>query len=1280
MRYGRQHSRYPGIQGTNGTTPGQAGTAGGAGGPAVANNSGNGADSTNTALATGGQGGKGGDGGSGTGTGGNGGAGGAGGAATASTTVTQVTAATLTSRATATGGYGGSAGPPGNSGTASTGRGAAGGAGATAKATASATNSSGAAYAQAITIGGLGGGSFGPGGIGGAGGVAGNDRTGNGYANQTTASANGTTSATAIVSQTGGKGGAGNTNADGGAGASSVLDNAVTGSTTGGTLTLRQTATGGAGGASNGGTAGGAGGASSFLTFEDRSSTHASSGFATSNATGGAGGSGQSATNGAVGGSATAFVEFDGYHSVSVTGRATGGLGGGTNGTGNGGAGGGTFTRAEGYSTTTGSESVTVTGYGTGGAGGGANGTGSGGAGNGGAGGQAQGGFVAATELNATGGVASARMTAAGGAGGIGRGAGHVGGAGGTVVDTNNFTTFARGFNARAVTIWSGGNGGNGLAGANGGAGASITIANKVAGYTNGGYLILDQTANGGSGGNAYGPGGVAGAAGSANSSLTFADPRSANSLTSINRALGGNAGSSINPGGAGGGAGGAATASLTLTGAHLVSATSYATGGIGGKATGTYTGSGGAGSANAAATSTGTAGGDKASARTGATGGAGTARGQANATSSATTAAGQLATAISTANGVGGQAQATGATHGSGVVVTVSGVATATVAGNTTAYADVESSTVTALSSTNNSAYTSVTELPSDSGVVAPDLHSHPNVNAKLGTALASVFGAGVQSGDDTGAAGLQEYKSTDTFTLNTSALGGHLIAGLLDSTSTGTAFNTLEFTAQVGGTTVVDQTFTTLTAAQNFFHDNPVDLGAAPASANLQVELTFDLKASAAGSFGMDYLLGVAVSAPVINVNGATTTTDEASVRPFAGFTVSDPDNQPGVAETVTIAVGGGDANGMLSGNSKLTETSTPGVYTLTDTLGNLAADVQGLSFTPTAHQVAQGQSVTTSFSLSVTQESRSTSSTSNTATTSVTVTDATAFGNPSQYNIANDNGSLYIQDLVPGRDGTQILPASTQINFTDGTGVFDPTGNAEEVARLYQAALGRAPDVGGLDGWTAQLNAHTLGIDGVALGFINSAEFSSKYGALNNADFVTQLYHNVLHRAPDSAGEQGWINQLNSGVSRAHVLIGFSDSLENKLDTQGTIGDPHMDEAYRLYQAALDRTPDIPGLGFWTAQLDSGISPLQVAQGFVGSDEFARLFAGLDTKGFVDELYQNVLHRAPDSAGEQSWINQLNSGVSKARVLLGFSNSLENRLNTSQATHDSWVFVHS
>ena len=160
----------------------------------------------------------------------------------------------------------------------------------------------------------------------------------------------------------------------------------------------------------------------------------------------------------------------------------------------------------------------------------------------------------------------------------------------------------------------------------------------------------------------------------------------------------------------------------------------------------------------------------------------------------------------------------------------------------------------------------------------------------------------------------------------------------------------------------------------------------------------------------------------------------------------------------------------------------------------------------------------------------------------------------------------------------------------------------------------------------------------------------------------------------------GSSTWIGQLNSGISRAPVLVGFSDSLENKLNTQGSIGDPHMDEAYRLYQSALNRTPDTPGLGYWTAQLDSGVSPLQVAQGFVGSSEFTQLFAGLDTKGVVDQLYQNVLHRAADAGGEQYWMGQLNGGASKAQVLIGFSNSLENRLNTSQATHDSWVYLPS
>ena len=190
----------------------------------------------------------------------------------------------------------------------------------------------------------------------------------------------------------------------------------------------------------------------------------------------------------------------------------------------------------------------------------------------------------------------------------------------------------------------------------------------------------------------------------------------------------------------------------------------------------------------------------------------------------------------------------------------------------------------------------------------------------------------------------------------------------------------------------------------------------------------------------------------------------------------------------------------------------------------------------------------------------------------------------GTHSQYEIARDptTGNVTVADTVASRDGTQTVHALSDISFTDGTGVIDPTGNAEETARLYQAALDRAPDLTGLDEWTAALNAGTLNIDGVALAFISSPEFQAKYGALDNTAFVVQLYQNVLHRSPDPTGEQGWVNQLNNGMSRAQALVGFSDSLENELDTQGTIGDPDIAEVYRLYQTAFDRPPDRSRVG--------------------------------------------------------------------------------------------------
>ncbi|GAB2840390.1 hypothetical protein GCM10027277_04180 [Pseudoduganella ginsengisoli] len=109
----------------------------------------------------------------------------------------------------------------------------------------------------------------------------------------------------------------------------------------------------------------------------------------------------------------------------------------------------------------------------------------------------------------------------------------------------------------------------------------------------------------------------------------------------------------------------------------------------------------------------------------------------------------------------------------------------------------------------------------------------------------------------------------------------------------------------------------------------------------------------------------------------------------------------------------------------------------------------------------------------------------------------------------------------------------------------------------------------------------------------------------------------------------------------------------------DTSGTAG-----QAYRLYRAAFNRTPDDKGLGYWIYQIDKGLALHDAAGSFVGSTEFKERYGASTTDAaFVDLLYQNVLHRAPDASGAAYWNNVLHGGEPRENVLMYFSESTEN-----------------
>lgn len=110
----------------------------------------------------------------------------------------------------------------------------------------------------------------------------------------------------------------------------------------------------------------------------------------------------------------------------------------------------------------------------------------------------------------------------------------------------------------------------------------------------------------------------------------------------------------------------------------------------------------------------------------------------------------------------------------------------------------------------------------------------------------------------------------------------------------------------------------------------------------------------------------------------------------------------------------------------------------------------------------------------------------------------------------------------------------------------------------------------------------------------------------------------------------------------------------------DINGSAG-----QAYRIYQAAFGRKPDLAGLGYWIKDMDKGSDLTKVAAGFFSSAEFQTLYGTNPTTSvLINNLYQNVLHRAPDQLGFDYWFDQLNSGkITPAGALASFTESSEN-----------------
>ena len=164
----------------------------------------------------------------------------------------------------------------------------------------------------------------------------------------------------------------------------------------------------------------------------------------------------------------------------------------------------------------------------------------------------------------------------------------------------------------------------------------------------------------------------------------------------------------------------------------------------------------------------------------------------------------------------------------------------------------------------------------------------------------------------------------------------------------------------------------------------------------------------------------------------------------------------------------------------------------------------------------------------------------------------------GDRAGYSVVRDGARVTVSDAA-GWEGTDSVLNAERLMFTDKTVALDIDGLAGSAYRLYQAAFDRTPDATGLGYWIDVLDSGTSLRDAAA-GFMSSAEFARLYGS-NNPDgvaFVSRLYQNILHRAPEQGGFAYWTDALHKGADKAEVMAAFSESAENKAALIGVIGD--------------------------------------------------------------------------------------------------------------------------
>ncbi len=226
---------------------------------------------------------------------------------------------------------------------------------------------------------------------------------------------------------------------------------------------------------------------------------------------------------------------------------------------------------------------------------------------------------------------------------------------------------------------------------------------------------------------------------------------------------------------------------------------------------------------------------------------------------------------------------------------------------------------------------------------------------------------------------------------------------------------------------------------------------------------------------------------------------------------------------------------------------------------------------------------------------------------------------------------------------------------------------------VNRMYEVALNRESESAGRLNWFVALKNGTLDGAAIAGEFVLGDEF--KLRGLSDFDYVNVLYQTIFDREADITGRNHWLNMLASGYSREYVLAQLVNLDEFTLlcDRYGISRGVMLDNGVavnpgipqfvsRLYNQVLGRAPESAGLNSNVMALVVKAETAEsVAKNFFGSEEYA--LKNTRNATYVKDLYAVFMGRDADEAGLSFWVSCMtDQGASREWVLSEFAKSEE------------------